>query len=106
MGLEGNGREPGAFAPGRADWEKGELAGLDRYQDRLWGNRDGAQTARDGRTVGWGWGHRTGSGTARRLGDCGERSGTQRDREVSVGNRLGGTRKRHRAGMRDRDAGL
>lgn len=36
MGLDARGADgAAAFAPGRADWEQGELAGLDRYQDRL-----------------------------------------------------------------------
>lgn len=107
--MDGTGGErdgAGAFAPGRADWEQGELAGLDRYQDRLWGNRDGGETARDGRTAGWGWGDRTESRAGSRFGDCGERSGTQPDREVSVVNRLGGTRRKDWTGMRDRDTGM
>lgn len=55
MGLDARGADgAGAFAPGRADWEQGELAGLDRYQDRLWGSWNRAETARDGRTSGWG----------------------------------------------------
>lgn len=89
IGMRGERDGAGASAPGLADWGQGELAGLERYQDRLRGNRDRAGTARDGQTSGWGWGDRTGSGAGRSPGDCGERSGTQPDREVAVGNRLG-----------------
>lgn len=96
----------GAFAPGRADWEQGELAGLDRYQDRLWGNRDRAKTGRDGRTSGWGLGGQDWERGREAPGECGERSGTQPEREVAVGSGLGGARRGDRAGMRDRDTGL
>lgn len=39
-------------------------------------------------------------------GDCGERRGTQPEREAAVGSRLRVTRRGDRAAMRDRDPGL
>lgn len=79
---------------------------LNRNRDRLWGNRDPAETGRDARTPWPGWGDRTGSGAGRSPGD---RGGAEQDpaRESGGGgHRAGGCTTGDRDGMRDRDTGL
>lgn len=103
-GGGGPGRSGGVCTGTGGGWERGEPAVLDR--DRLWGNRDRAETGRDGWAPGRGWGDRTGSGAERSPGDWREWSATHPGRAAAVGTGLGGARRGDRDGIRDRDTGL